>query len=215
MGDADRLTLARLTIWVMPRTCRKAIFGHGRAFMDAPYDLHAELLRATAAQDDVAFAELYRQTSSRLYGIARRLLRDPDLANEALQETFMRIWTRAQYYDRDRGSPLHWMASLTRHICIDMLRRRSAQPVADLDIATLEIPVPAQEGASPDLERCVGQLEANEAQALMLAVHHGLSHTELAQRFNVPLGTMKSTIRRSLLKLRSCLEPNDGLVQAS
>ncbi len=182
--------------------------------MDAPYDLYVELLRATAEKDDIAFAELYRQTSGRLYGIANRLMRDADLAKEALQESFMRIWTCAHQYDPDRGSPFHWMAGLTRHICIDMLRRRSARPVADIDIATLEIAVPAQEGASPDLERCVGELQTNEAQALMLAVHHGMSHSELAQRFNVPLGTMKSTIRRSLLKLRSCLEADARLAQA-
>lgn len=74
---------------------------------DPAIDIHAELLRATAAGDGVAFAELYRRTSGRLHAVARRLLRSPDLASEALQEAFVRIWTDAGRYDAARGQPLH------------------------------------------------------------------------------------------------------------
>jgi len=179
-----------------------------------PYDLDAELLRATAERDELAFAELYRRTSARLYGVARRLMRDGDLAAEALQEAFIRIWTEAPQYDPEKGRGLHWMLGVTRHICIDMIRRHQRRPTSDIDITLLEIPVLPEEGASPDLERCMGQLGQTEARILMLAVHHGLSHTELAQQFKQPLGTMKSTIRRSLLKLRACMEPKNAITPA-
>lgn len=172
-------------------------------------DLHAELLRAAALGDELAFAELYRLTSARLYGVARRLLRSTDLASDALQEAFVRIWTDAARFDPDRGQPLHWMLAIQRNICLDMLRRAAVRPGADVDLDDIELAVPAAEGASRDLERCLHRLDPQESEAILMAVHYGLSHTELARRFDVPLGTMKSTIRRALLRLRGCLEPEE------
>ncbi|MBS0639568.1 MAG: sigma-70 family RNA polymerase sigma factor [Proteobacteria bacterium] len=183
--------------------------------MDVPHDLHVALLRATAERDEVAFAELYRLTSARLYGLARRLSRDTDLANEILQEAFIRVWTAAPQYDPQKGRPLHWMLGITRNISIDLIRRKATQPTADIDITEVEIPVPPADSASPDLERCIRQLNDEEARILALSVNHGLSHSELARRFAVPLGTMKSTIRRALLKLRTCLEANKPIAAAS
>lgn len=101
------------------------------------------------------------------------------------------------------------MIAVQRHICLDMLRRAAARPAADVDIADVEIAVPAAEGASRDLERCLHGLDTHESEAILMAVHYGLSHVELARRFAVPLGTMKSTIRRALLRLRRCLEPEE------
>jgi RNA polymerase sigma factor (sigma-70 family) len=170
--------------------------------------LLAELLRATAGRDHLAFAELYRMTSGRLYGVARRLLGgQADMASEASQEAYIRIWSSAEQYDTERGKPLHWMLSILRHICLDMRRRSAIRPGGNVDVTTVEIPVPATEGTSPDLERCLGTLEAREANAILLAVHYGLSHAELAQQFAMPLGSIKSVVRRALAKLRHCLEP--------
>ncbi len=182
---------------------------------DQSTDPHGELLRAAAQGDELAFAELYRQTSSRLYGTAYRILNGTDLARDALQEAFVKVWTEASQFDHEKGRSIHWMLGIQRNICIDMLRRRSTRPLADVDFEDLDIPVAAQEGSSPDVERCVRLLGDMEAKAVMLAVYHGLSHTELASKLNLPLGTIKSTIRRALSKLRICLEPEGSDVVTS
>jgi len=171
-------------------------------------DILAELLRAAAQRDQVAFAELYRLTSGKLYAVARRMFAgQSDPATEAAQEAFTRIWVDAAQYDPGKGKPIHWMLSILRHVCLDMRRRSASRPASHVDLDTLEIAVPPQEGASLDLERCMGQLETREASAILMAVHYGLSHTELAQHFAMPLGSMKSMVRRALAKLRACLEP--------
>jgi RNA polymerase sigma-70 factor, ECF subfamily len=171
-------------------------------------DLLAELLRAAVAGDRVAFAELYRLTSSRLYAVARRMFAgQADPASEAAQEAFVRIWVNAAKYDPAKGDAIHWMLSIQRHVCLDMRRRGASRSASDIDLDTLEIPVLPREGSSLDLQRCIRQLEPREASAILLAVHYGLSHSELARRFAMPLGSTKSMVRRALAKLRACLEP--------
>jgi RNA polymerase sigma-70 factor, ECF subfamily len=170
-------------------------------------DLLAELLRAAGERDQVAFAELYRLTSGKLYAVARRMFAgQADPAAEAAQEAYIRIWVDAARYDPAKGKPIHWMLSILRHVCLDMRRRSVSRPAPDMDVDTLEIAVPPKEGASLDLARCMGQLETREASAILMAVHYGLSHTELAGRFGMPLGSTKSMLRRALAKLRACLE---------
>ena len=171
-------------------------------------DLLAELLRATAQRDQVAFAELYRLTGGKLYAGARRMFAgQADPASEAAQEAFTRIWIDAAQYDPAKGKPIHWMLSILRHVCLDMRRRSARCPPPEVELDTLEIAVPPPEGISLDLERCIGQLETREASAILMAVHYGLSHTELAEHFAMPLGSVKSMVRRALAKLRVCLEP--------
>lgn len=125
------------------------------AMSDTSADPHSELLLAVAQGDELAFAELYRQTSSRLYGTAYRIMTGTDLARDALQEAFVKIWTEASQFNHEKGRSIHWMLGIQRNICIDMLRRRSTRPLADIDFEDVDIPVPAQEGSSPDVERCV------------------------------------------------------------
>lgn len=176
---------------------------------DANHDLQAELLRAVAQGDELAFAELYRQTGSRLYGVAHRLLRTPEAASDAVQEAFARIWSDATRFDAARGHAIHWMVAIQRNICIDMIRRQAARPVVDIDIAELEIPIEPPEEGSGELRRCIQQLATLEARLIAMSVHQGLSHNELAVRLKMPLGTIKSTIRRALIKLRMSLEPRE------
>jgi RNA polymerase sigma-70 factor (ECF subfamily) len=171
-------------------------------------DLLAELLRAAAQRDQVAFAELYRLTSGKLYAVARRMFAgQADPATEAAQEAFTRIWVDAAQYDPAKGKPIHWMLSILRHVCLDMRRRSARSQAAYVDLDTLDIAVPPPDAVSLELERCIRQLETREARAILMSVHYGLSHTELAQRFAMPLGSMKSMVRRALAKLRACLEP--------
>ncbi len=176
---------------------------------EQPADLLAELLRATARADQIAFAELYRVTSGKLYAIASRMLADSDTAGEALQESYLRVWTQAGQYDGGKGQPIHWMSGIVRHVCIDLLRRNASRPALNLDLKAIEEAVPPHDIIAVDIERCLKRLDGIESKAILMAFHYGLSHAELAKRFAVPLGTMKSIIRRALGKLRECLEPGD------
>jgi len=177
---------------------------------EQPADLLAELLRATAAADQIAFAELYRLTSGRLYAIASRMLANSDTAGEALQESYLRIWTRSGQYDAGKGQPIHWMSGIVRHVCIDLLRRSASQSALNLDLKSIEEAVPPNDIIAVDIDRCLKRLDAMEAKAILMAFHYGLSHAELAKWFAVPHGTIKSIVRRALGKLRECLEPGDA-----
>lgn len=184
----------------------------------------AELLARTALADQTAFAELYRRTSSHLYAVALRILREPAAAEDVLQESFVSIWNHAGSYTASKSQPQTWLASIVRNRCLDRLRRR------DLDTVTLtrddeddtDIDLPA-DGLSPvdmliagaearSVHDCVQALEGGQKQAIALAFFQGLSHAELAARLRQPLGTVKSWIRRGLERLKPCLE-RAGLVR--
>ncbi|MBV8133525.1 MAG: sigma-70 family RNA polymerase sigma factor [Alphaproteobacteria bacterium] len=172
-------------------------------------DLPSELLRATALGDQIAFAELYRLTNGKLLAIASRMLRDADAAGEALQEAYVRIWAVSGQYNPEKGQPIHWMSGIVRHICIDVLRSNASRRPTAPDLEEIEGLVPPHDIVGVDIERCLQRLDAMQSKAILMAFYFGLSHAELAKSFGVPLGTMKSTIRRGLAKLKECLDPGD------
>ena len=174
-----------------------------------PADLPSELLRATASGDQIAFAELYRLTSGKLFAIASRMLRNADAASEALQEAYVRIWIRSGQYDPEKGPPIHWMSGIVRHVCIDMLRRSDSQPQPGPNLEEIAEVVSPRDIVTVDIDRCLKLLDTMQSKAILMAFYFGLSHAELAKAFGVPLGTMKSTIRRGLAKLKECLDPGD------
>jgi RNA polymerase sigma-70 factor (ECF subfamily) len=173
-------------------------------------DLSLELVRATASGDQIAFAELYRLTSGKLYAIASRMLGNADAAGEALQEAYIRVWTQSGQYDPQKGQPIHWMSGIVRHVCIDLLRRGASRPPLGPELDAVEEAEPPHDIVAVDIERCLRRLDAVQSKAIRMAFHFGLTHVELARAFGVPLGTMKSTIRRALAKLRECLDPSDA-----
>ena len=178
----------------------------------------ADLLSRTALADQRAFAELYRQTSSHLYAVALRILREPAAAEEVLQEAFVSVWHHAGGYTAAKSQPQTWLTSIVRNRCLDRLRRR------DLDTVTLtrdndeetEIDLPAEGPSAVDLmiagadaqsvRDCVQALEGGQKQAIALAFFQGLTHAELARQLGEPLGTVKSWVRRGLERLKQCLE---------
>lgn len=174
----------------------------------------ADLLAATARGDRQAFAKLYQLTRGRLYAITLALLRQPDAAEEILQETYLAIWRTAGQYQLERAPVLVWLMAIARHRSIEYLRQRrrrlaeiNAEPLAE---EALEIPDP-QASLSVDhlahaIQECLRRLSADQSRAIRLAFFHGLSHEELAARLQAPLGTVKSWIRRGLLQLKGCLE---------
>jgi RNA polymerase sigma-70 factor (ECF subfamily) len=177
----------------------------------------ADLLARTALADEGAFAELYRQTSSHLYAVALRMLRDRAAAEDALQEAFVSVWHHAGSYVAARSRPQIWLTSIVRNRCLDLLRRRVPDTMTltrDDDEGETDLPATGPtpvdmllSGADAATVRtCVDALEGGQKQAIALAFFHGVSHSELAAQLREPLGTVKSWIRRGLERLKSCLD---------
>jgi len=174
----------------------------------------AGLLAACANRDQAAFSRLYQASSAKLYGVALRILRREDWAEEVLQECYVSIWAHAPDYRPALAAPMTWMTSIVRNRCLDWLRRPRPE-VADPDGAILESVESENPGPLAQLEqakdaqalaRCLKGLEARQRQAIALAFYDGLSHSELASHLREPLGTVKTWVRRGLLRLKDCLE---------
>jgi RNA polymerase sigma-70 factor (ECF subfamily) len=181
---------------------------------DNPGDALAGWLAAAARRDRDAFGRLYQATSAKLYGVALRILRREDWAEEVLQECYVSIWTHAPDYRPGLAAPMTWMTSIVRNRCLDWLRRPRFE-VADEEGAIAESTESDNPGPLAELERakaagavarCLAELDARQRQAIALAFYDGLSHAELASHLREPLGTVKTWVRRGLLKLKSCLE---------
>jgi len=170
------------------------------------------LLIETGRNDQKAFAELYKRTSSKLFGVCLRMLRDRGEAEDVLQETFTAVWRRAAGFDAAKASAITWLTTLSRNKAIDRLRQHREELLDDP--STLEEnedvqPTPAaQAEASQEyrrLQHCMEQLEPQHRDSVREAFFTGATYNELAGRCKVPLGTMKSWIRRSLMLLQTCL----------
>ncbi|HLV84623.1 MAG TPA: sigma-70 family RNA polymerase sigma factor [Devosia sp.] len=171
----------------------------------------ADLISRCALRDRAAFRLLYERTSAKLFGVTLRILKDRSEAEEALQEVFVKIWQRADRYVAGTTSPISWLVAVARNHSLDILRAR--RPTADTIDVALEIPDagPSPERATQNnqeraqIETCLGTLEPDRAAAVRGAYLDGYSYEELAERHTVPLNTMRTWLRRSLLKLKDCL----------
>jgi RNA polymerase sigma-70 factor, ECF subfamily len=166
-------------------------------------DVDAELaaiISAIAAGERAALRQLYDRFGGRLHGIAQRILRDPALAEDAIQEAFVKIWRNAGKFDPARGSALGWTVIIVRRAAFDLRPRdRPAEPV---EIAAEE---PDSLMLDPGLARALEALPESHRKALLLAYVYGLSHAELAQAMGAPLGTVKSWVRRAAAALKKSL----------
>jgi RNA polymerase sigma-70 factor (ECF subfamily) len=170
------------------------------------------LMHASAAGDRQAFTTLYERTSAKLYGICLRLMGNESEAQEVLQDTYIRVWQKAERFDASKASPITWLAVLARNKSIDRLRQRTA-PSEDLDAASelqddglSAFDIAEQQQDRSRLSNCLGELEERPRLAIQSAFLDGATYPELAAREGVPVGTMKSWIRRGLLRLRDCLD---------
>lgn len=169
------------------------------------------MLWLIAGGDRAAFQRLYRAQSPRLYAVALRITRHPALAADAVHDAFLQVWKNAGQFDGSRGNAEAWLVSLARYRALDIARRRGrevseedAPEQVDEDPDALARLQATQEASA--LHRCLSTLEPDRRRLVVLAFVDGLTHTEAAERLAMPLGTVKSWIRRSLLSLRSCLE---------
>lgn len=179
--------------------------------MSTTADLTA-YLAATAQGDRAAFEQLYAATRAKLYGVVLRILRRHDLADEVIQETYLKIWGSAGSFDPSKASPITWMVTIARNRAIDLLRKRSEASIEEepeaMDVAAdLPNPLAARE-MNEDLKRlmnCVGALDGDRQQMVLLAYYKGLSREQLAAKFEKPVNTIKTWLRRSLIEIRECL----------
>ncbi|MCV9962479.1 sigma-70 family RNA polymerase sigma factor [Pararhizobium sp. BT-229] len=170
------------------------------------------LIGRVSLKDRGAFSALYRQTSPKLFAICLRILRDRAEAEEALQEIYIKVWQRADRYAAGETNPVPWLSAIARNHAIDQLRAR--KPVANTideayDLAD-SAPDPEKsaiiKAEGRKIDNCMAELEADRADAVRKAYVEGLSYQELAELFGTPLNTMRTWLRRSLLKLRECME---------
>jgi RNA polymerase sigma-70 factor, ECF subfamily len=168
----------------------------------------ARLLQRCAAQDSVAFRALYDQTSPILFARLLRMLRRRSVAEEVLQDVYVRIWQRASQFEAGRGKPLAWMVTIARYCAIDLMRREKVSLVTDDaldDVADENVSEPGAFDKPNNFDHCIGQLNPVTQKCLTLAFVEGRSHDEIARVTANPLGSVKSWIRRGLLALKECL----------
>lgn len=179
---------------------------------DARHEI-ADLILRVALRDRLAFDRLYAATSAKLFGTCLRVLKDRAEAEEAVQEVFIKIWLRADRFAVTGQSPMSWLIAIARHHAIDRLRARR-ETVSALDDGALEVrdPLPGPEalavaaGERNQLDGCLQELEAERAHAVRGAYLDGDSYADLAARYGVPLNTMRTWLRRSLMRLKECLQ---------
>lgn len=167
--------------------------------------------------DQSALEEIYSATRVKLFGICLRILGDQKEAEDALQDVYINLWQRADRYDPDRASPIAWLAAFARNRAIDRLRtgkvRSGAVPVEEAAPLADETPladallVDAEQAAQ--IHKCLGALDERTQGHIRAAFFEGRTYAQLAEAADVPLGTMKSWIRRGLMRLRACLEASE------
>jgi RNA polymerase sigma-70 factor (ECF subfamily) len=172
----------------------------------------ADLMRRVAARDSAAFAVLYSETHSKLYGVIARILSRRDVAAEVLQEAYVRIWEKAADFDPAKGSPIAWMATIARNRALDEVRRVRPVAIDDMpygfDPAAEDVdPLAARQRSESltALVRCLEGLDPEKRQMVLLAYYRGATREALAKRFDRPVPTIKTWLRRSLSDLKDCL----------
>jgi RNA polymerase sigma-70 factor, ECF subfamily len=171
------------------------------------------MLQACARGDRTALHSLYEATAPRLFGLALGILRSRELAEDIMQDSFVLVWRHAQSFDPGRGSAMAWLAAIVRNRCIDHLRQRGREvPLDEEFMQSWEDPAsgPADLAAlsvdARQLKDCLDELEEDPRKVLLLVYYNGMTYNEVAGLVGAPLGTVKSWVRRSLLRLRGCME---------
>ncbi|MGY4485644.1 RNA polymerase sigma-70 factor (ECF subfamily) [Bradyrhizobium sp. LM3.2] len=170
------------------------------------------LIGAVAQGDQAAFERLYVATRAKLFGVVLRILRRQDIAEEVIQETYVKIWNSAGQFNPALSSPITWMASIARNRAIDIVRKKTEVSIEEepqaMEVAG-DSPDPlARREMTEELKRlleCIGRLEPDRQRLVLLAYYNGWSREQLAEKFAVPVNTVKTWLRRSMLDIRACL----------
>jgi RNA polymerase sigma-70 factor, ECF subfamily len=165
----------------------------------------ADALVRSGKGDRSAFEAVYKATSAKLFGVCLRIFPNRNEAEEALQDAYLTIWNKAASFEAGRASPISWLVTVTRNRAIDRLRAGGKAGLASLDDAA-EVARLMADGEDRVLHGCIDRLESRDAHFIRSAFIGGATYADLAQREGEPLGTVKSRIRRALIKLRHCME---------
>jgi len=168
-------------------------------------------LARVADGDKAALRMVHDLTAAKLFGVCLRISGDRESAEDILQDVYIKVWNRAGRFDAERASPITWLCAIARNTAIDARRAsgKVMQPIEDaFDIADDGASAPELIAAGQERARildCLGKLEERQGRAIRSAFYDGLTYAELAERMKVPLGTMKSWVRRGLMQLKACL----------
>lgn len=177
-----------------------------------------ELLARCALRDEKALEELYTRASARLYALALSIVKRKESAEEVIQDAFTKVWLNADRFRPDKSGAMTWISTIVRNRAVDKLREVQRNPllqenmndeILDSTLLSKEIDPTDFTLMSNDMSallKCLGTLETQQKDAILLSYYHGYSHQELAEKMTKPLGTVKGWIRRGLEKLRMCLE---------
>jgi len=171
------------------------------------------LMAAVAKGDRTAFERLYAATRAKLYGVVLRILRRQDLADEVMQETYLKIWNSAGQFDPALASPITWMVAIARNRAIDLVRKKtevSIEEESDVVEFAADTPDPlAKREMTEELQRllaCMARLDEDRRRLVLFAYYHGWSREQLAAKFETPVNTVKTWLRRALREIRECLD---------
>lgn len=170
-----------------------------------------QLISQIATGNQPAFSQLYDRTSAKLYGICLRVLEDEALAQDVLQEAYIKIWHNCEKYQTNGLSPMTWLITIARNSAIDRKRSNTSKQAESIDDYELESNDATPEQCTVDsqtqrhIEECLDTLEPDRAEAVKGAYLEGQSYADLASQFSVPLNTMRTWLRRSLTKLKGCM----------
>ena len=170
------------------------------------------LLAAIAKGDKAAFERLYGATRAKLYGVLLRILGRPELADDVMQETYLKVWQMAGRFDPTVASPITWMVAIARNRAIDIVRKKADVSVEDspeaLGVAADTPPPLARREMTEELRRllgCLGKLDPEKQRIVLLAYYSGWSREQLSHKLDIPVNTIKTWLRRSLLEIRECM----------
>lgn len=182
----------------------------------ADNELLCALLDRCGRGDESALKSLYTATSPKLYSLLLRIVKKRETAEEILQEVFLKVWNRADDYHSGKGSVMTWICTIARNRALDEIRKRNpAEPGPEIDETSWDdesgmfmgpLQDTMRESEARRIEVCLESLENNQKQSIFLAFFHGKTHIEIARFLDIPLGTVKSWVRRGLKQLRDCLD---------
>lgn len=175
-------------------------------------DTLVKLLHLSASGDEQAFKEFYEATSPKLFGLAFKMMKNRSLAEDVCQEAYIKIWHHSGEYHGDRGAVMTWITAILRYRALDKLRslkpeipfKNEFSEQQDISPGPFKMALNSQQAGV--LQGCMEEITGEQRSSILLAFFEGLSHQELAERLQAPLGTVKSWIRRGMQSLRRCLE---------